>query len=143
MAWEEWEQLKSAAAERHSAQMQLNGTQVSGQVGGGEVGGLKHTDKPWTHAADVANDLTTGAATDMRDLTRAHEGLAGATVGLTCVATLSSVLTSWDARLSALREECGTLQPALRQVAVDLGEADAKVKQEADAIRVPGTKQGA
>ncbi|MFE9372704.1 hypothetical protein ACFYM2_23445 [Streptomyces sp. NPDC006711] len=123
--------------------MQLNGIQSSTPSTGGGADALKHTESPWNHAADVAGDLTTGATTDMRDLTRAHDGLARATVGLTCVATLSSVLTSWDARLSALREECGTLQPALRQVAVDLSAADAKVKQEADAVRVSGIKQGA
>uniref|UniRef100_A0AAU2V5G2 Amino acid ABC transporter permease n=1 Tax=Streptomyces sp. NBC_00003 TaxID=2903608 RepID=A0AAU2V5G2_9ACTN len=143
MAWDEWEQLKSAAAEKNSTQMRLNAGPGNSQGGSGGTDGLKHADKPWTHAASVAHDLTEGAGSDMRDLTRAHENLPRATLGLSCVTTLSSVLESWDARLSAVREECGTLQPVLRQVAVDLGEVDAKAQQQVDAIRVPEVRPGA
>jgi hypothetical protein len=35
MVWDEWEQLKAQAAERHSAQMQLN--QYPADAGGGGV----------------------------------------------------------------------------------------------------------
>ncbi|GAA3186552.1 hypothetical protein GCM10010451_39850 [Streptomyces virens] len=38
MAWEEWEQLKAAVAERHAAQMQLN--QLPADQGGSSTGGV-------------------------------------------------------------------------------------------------------
>ncbi|WP_331447982.1 amino acid ABC transporter permease [Streptomyces xanthochromogenes] len=143
MAWDEWEQLKTAAIERHTPQMRLDAVPVSSQGRKGDADSLKHSDKPWTHAASVAQDLTEGVGSDLRDLTRAHEGLPRATVGLSSMTTLSSVLQSWDARLSTLREECGTLQPALRQVAVDLGEVDAKTQQQVGAIWVAEVRPGA
>ncbi|MFE9405943.1 hypothetical protein ACFYNY_30030 [Streptomyces sp. NPDC006530] len=141
MGWDEWEQLKTAAAERHSTQMRLNASSPS-QSGSGDKPELRHSDKPWTHAASVAHDLAEDAASDMRELTRAHENIPRATVGLSCVAKLSSVLESWDLRIAAIREECGTLELALRQVAVDLGELDTKAQRQMDSIRETEVRQG-
>jgi hypothetical protein len=43
MAWEEWEQLKSAAAEQHGTQMQLNHVSLDP---GGSSGGTLVSNKP-------------------------------------------------------------------------------------------------
>ena len=44
MAWDEWEQLKSAAAEKHSARMRLNHLPDAGSGGGGGADLVVHQD---------------------------------------------------------------------------------------------------
>jgi hypothetical protein len=63
MPWDEWEQLKASAAERHSTQMQLNQAPAERSGGGGGTEKLKHTDKPWTDAAGIADALRTSTTT--------------------------------------------------------------------------------
>jgi hypothetical protein len=71
MAWDEWGHLKAAAAEQHTAHMQLNELQTDGREdgtpnsGSSGAGTLKHSGGPWTKAAKTADDLefsTTRAA---------------------------------------------------------------------------------
>ncbi|MET7358032.1 amino acid ABC transporter permease [Streptomyces sp. NPDC005562] len=147
MAWDEWEQLKAQAAERHITHMQINSLQGEGGYaepsgGGGGTGTLKHSGGPWTKAASTADDLQTSTITARVDLRSAHDGTGGGLVGLSSSGALKAVLTSWNDRLGRVREECGALEPMLRQVAVDLGEVDAEVGNKAKAVRVPGTRRG-
>ncbi|MFP3987743.1 amino acid ABC transporter permease [Streptomyces sp. E11-3] len=123
MAWDEWEQLKADAVGRQSAR------------GGGR---LRHSGKPWTNAADVARELRTSMATGRRDLSEAHGvDVAAGAKGLASAGVLKAVLASWEKRLDSVRDECGALVPKLRQAARDQGETDARVKANADAVRVP------
>ncbi|MER6105362.1 amino acid ABC transporter permease [Streptomyces sp. NPDC001832] len=147
MAWDEWEQLKAQAVERHTTQMQINSLRGEGGYarpsgGGGGTGTLKHRGGPWTKAAGTADDLQTSTITAKVDLRRAHDGTVGGLAGLSSLGALTSVLTSWDERLGRLREECSSLEPKLRQVAVDLAEVDAEVGDKAKAVTVPGTRRG-
>lgn len=48
--------------------------------------------------------------------------------GFTSVASLKSVLKSWEDRLTAVREECESLQGALAKVAKEMGETETAVK---------------
>ncbi|MFE3940643.1 amino acid ABC transporter permease [Streptomyces sp. NPDC059118] len=147
MAWDEWEQLKAGAAERHATAMQINGLQrgdgSGGPAGGaGGTGTLKHKGGPWTKAAGTADGLQTSTITAKADLRRAHEGTADGLAGLASLGALTSVLTSWEERLGRVRAECGSLEPKLRQVAVEFAEVDAEVGNSAKAVAVPGTRRG-
>lgn len=146
MAWDEWEHLKAEAVARQSAQMQLNEASAGdgGSAGGsgGAAGSLRHTRKPWMHAAGVADDLSTATRTARTDLHAAHGGVGKGAEGLASSGALNAVLTSWKQRLSAVCNECASLEPNLRAVARELGEVDVKVGAETDAVRVPGAGKG-
>lgn len=75
-------------------------------------------------------------------LRSAHEGVGGGLEGLASLGSLKTVLNSWEERLKAVREECSSLEPKLRQVAVDFREVDAEVGDKAKAVKVPGTRMG-
>ncbi|MEV6536736.1 amino acid ABC transporter permease [Streptomyces sp. NPDC051639] len=145
MAWDEWEQLKSAAAERHTAQMRLD--QLAADPGGsghgaGGAGTLKHSSGPWTRAAGTAGDLQASTGKSKADLGSAHDGIASATEGLASLGFLKSVVASWERRLGAVRDECDCLEPALRQVAKDMGEVDVNVAAQAGSVKVATTGKG-
>ncbi|MFB6874789.1 amino acid ABC transporter permease [Streptomyces sp. NPDC056323] len=145
MAWDEWEQLKAQVAERNATHTQINGLQGEGgyaKSAGGGTGTLKHKGGPWTKAAGTADGLQTSTITAKVDLRRAHDGTVGGLAGLTSLGALKSVLTSWDERLGHVRAECGSLEPKLRQVAVEFAEVDAGVGDSAKAVTVPGTRRG-
>ncbi|MGQ7751316.1 amino acid ABC transporter permease [Streptomyces sp. WC2508] len=149
MAWDEWEQVKAQVAERHTARLQLNGlpgeggrADPSGGGGGGGAGTLRHKGGPWTKAAGTADGLQTSTITAKVDLRKAHDCISSGLAGLSSLGSLKSVLTSWDERLGRLREECSSLEPKLRQVAVDFAEVDAEVAERTKAVVVPGTRRG-
>ncbi|MFF8711405.1 amino acid ABC transporter permease [Streptomyces sp. NPDC015184] len=146
MAWDEWERLKAQAAGQHPTRLRIDGlSEENGPAdppGGGGAGTLRHRSGPWTRAAGTAGDLRTGTITARTDLRRSHEGTADGLTGLVSLGALKSVLTSWDERLGRVRDECGSLEPKLRQVAVILGEVDAEVGNSAESVTVPGTRRG-
>lgn len=142
MAWDEWDRLKASAAERHSAQMQLN--QIPADQGGGggtpaDGTGLKHSAAPWNRAASTAHELGVSTGTSKSTLTTGHAGMAGGLEGLASLAELKSVLTSWEQRLKAVGDECNALEPALRKVPKDLGGVDTATGAKADGVK---TKSG-
>ncbi|MER6498968.1 amino acid ABC transporter permease [Streptomyces sp. NPDC001455] len=147
MAWDEWEQLKAQVVERHTTDMHINSASVDGGYarpsgGGSGTGTLKHRGGPWTKAAGTADDLQTGTITAKVELRSAHDGIVGGLAGLSSLGALTSVLTSWDERLGRVREECSSLEPKLRQVAVDLAEVDAEVGGRARAVAASGSRRG-
>ncbi|NEB73822.1 amino acid ABC transporter permease [Streptomyces sp. SID14478] len=145
MAWDEWEQLKADAAERHTTQMQLNSTQGDGgfaKSAGGGVDILEHSRGPWASAARTSDDLHGSTTAARSDLAKAHDGMGGGLEGLASITSVKAVSKSWQDRLGRVRDECRSLEPKLRQVAIDLGEADAEVSNKAKAVTVPGTRRG-
>ncbi|MFG2214944.1 amino acid ABC transporter permease [Streptomyces sp. NPDC048685] len=145
MAWGEWEQLKVDAAQRHTTHMEVNSRQGEGGYAtsaGGGTGRLKHKGGPWTEAAGTADDLQTTTSTCRVELRSAHEGVGGGLEGLASLGSLKTVLNSWEERLKAVREECSSLEPKLRQVAVEFREVDAEVGDKTKAVKVPGTRMG-
>ncbi|MFK0169643.1 amino acid ABC transporter permease [Streptomyces sp. NPDC090306] len=143
MAWAEWERLKADAAQRLTAHTQLNSLPAEdGYATGGGADTLKHKGGPWTKAAATADGLRTTTDTCAADIRTAHEGTDVGLEGLAGLAALKSVLTSWEHRLKAVREECDSLGPKLRQVAVDLGEVDAEVAARSKTVTVPETTAG-
>ncbi|MER5851072.1 hypothetical protein ABT126_29615 [Streptomyces sp. NPDC002012] len=125
--------------------MEINSLQGEGGYAtstGGGAGRLKHKGGPWTEAAGTADDLQTTTSTCRVELRSAHEGIGGGLEGLASLGSLKTVLNSWEERLKAVREECSSLEPKLRQVAVDFREVDAEVGDKTKAVKVPGTRMG-
>ncbi|WP_175409972.1 amino acid ABC transporter permease [Streptomyces sp. TRM64462] len=141
MPWDEWEQLKSQAAERQATQMQLNQRPAEGGGGGTSGGadgqGLKHSAKPWNRAAATAHDLGVNTSTSKSNLTKGHAGMSGGLTGLASLTELKSVLTSWENRLKAVADECDALEPKLRQVPKDLKGTDIATGAKADGVHTP------
>lgn len=142
MAWDEWEQLKRAAAERHGTQMQLNQfpADITGDTGGAASTGanvdLKASKGPWTRASGVAKELHLSAQSGLTELTDAHAGVGGGTDGFACTAALEEVRSSWDDRLTAVRDECDRLEGALARTGRDFGELDPSVAAKVGGVRV-------
>ncbi|MEV3874135.1 amino acid ABC transporter permease [Streptomyces sp. NPDC049906] len=147
MAWDEWEQLKTAAAERTGTR--LNQAPVPGGGSGpAAVGGLHHSGKPWQDAAGVADELRTSTNQTLEKLGTAHDGIAGAqgasggTEGLDSLVVLRTVLASWEKRLEVVRDECASLGPALRRTASDLKGTDSGVRSQLNSVRVGNELKG-
>lgn len=83
---------------------------------------------PWTTAAGVAGELHQGMDTAVRDLGHAHDGIKAGTAGFASAAALGAILGGWEARLSAVRDECGRLDADLKKAGVGFGENDVQVK---------------
>jgi hypothetical protein len=119
VAWEEWEQLKADAAERHATHMQLN--QVDGGGGG-------HTGMP-----DTTGDLKVGHA-DLVNIGKHAHGLydklwnkartatpsshkaAGNLLkqGFSLGAGLQHVADRWEEQLASLRDACAHISNHLQ-----------------------------
>lgn len=111
------------------AAMTLASTAPGPGAPGGQ-GNLKHTGGPWTSAAGTAGELRISTETSRTALGPGHEGVTAGGAGLTAVAALAAVRTSWEERLTAVRDECDALQGALHKVAKEMGETDIGVRDE-------------
>lgn len=89
---------------------------------------LRHSDGPWTRAAGGAEVMRTQMSYLRAEFETAHEGVAGCGDGLSVVAVLGTVRTSWERRIEAARDECGSLGGRLRAVAKTQGEHDSAVR---------------
>ncbi|MEU6485624.1 hypothetical protein [Streptomyces sp. NPDC046887] len=97
---------------------------------------LQHSRGPWTSASATAAELHTSTANGRNVLRPVHAPLT-AWAGLTTSAALLTLLTSWEERLAAIRDECDHLSGALRQVATHLGEIDTTTGTSLKAVPVP------
>ncbi|MEU9604431.1 hypothetical protein [Streptomyces sp. NPDC048057] len=110
MAWDEWEQLKSAATERGDQQMQLNGLPPGegGGTGGGR-GDLKVSEADLAavgdHAFKLHGRLWPEARTPVaRSTGRAADDLVGKSFALG--GALRHVAARWDKQLGSLMDAC-------------------------------------
>ncbi|MBA9045740.1 MULTISPECIES: hypothetical protein [Streptomyces] len=140
MAWDEWEEIKAASAERHSTPMRLNHLpgDFTGSPSKGVSGTLRHTNGPWGTAANTADDLKTSTESVKKGLRSSHTGVSTGAAGLASLGALKTVLSSWEKRLEAVRDECTSLEPKMRAVARDMGETDVAVADKARAVHVAG-----
>ncbi|MFB7180662.1 hypothetical protein ACFCYI_23525 [Streptomyces sp. NPDC056257] len=99
---------------------------TGGNGGGGGGGGedLAHAGGPWSKAAVAAGELRITTAEGLGRMAAAHEGVEAGTAGLAATAALAAVRASWEKRVAAVRDECGSVQSALRNVAREIGEID-------------------
>ncbi|MFE9768573.1 hypothetical protein ACFYPC_29355 [Streptomyces sp. NPDC005808] len=111
MAWDEWEQLKTQAAERQSTGMQLNQLEPGG--GGGTAAPSQYGDlavsqgdlsKIGEQAFTLYNDLWDKG----RRAVPSSEKAAGrlSTAGFALGKGLQHVATRWDEQLGSLRDAC-------------------------------------
>ncbi|MFF7443382.1 hypothetical protein [Streptomyces sp. NPDC008122] len=125
---ERWQEL-FGPTDGGAAVMSLASTAPEPGTGGGGNGKLKHSGGPWTSASGTAGDLRTSTETSRAALGPGHDGIEAGAAGLTSVAALTSVLTSWEDRLSAVRDECEQLKGSLLSVAKEMGETEVAIER--------------
>lgn len=128
---ESWQRLIDMAGEGQqpaggNAEMSLASAEAPD--GGGKSGGeLKHAAGPWTTAASAAQDLKESTDRAKTKLQTSHEGITSEGMGLTAIAALGGVRSSWEGRLEDASRECGSLDKKLHAVAKAHGENEVKV----------------
>lgn len=112
---------------------------------GGGGGDLKADVGPWHGAGNTAGELRTSTSNSVTDLDTANEGVTGSTAGFDSSAALTEILATWKARVSAVRDECGRLEGALKAAGRDFGEREEdtrqKVAAEGDRQSGPSTQK--
>ncbi|NYV74306.1 hypothetical protein [Streptomyces sp. UH6] len=119
MAWDEWEQLKSEAAERASGNMQLN--RLPDDMGGGSgrppssAGDLEVHQKDLVAIGKEAHTLY-DQLWDKARLKEAVDGAAGdlTTQGFALGSGLSHVSTKWSTQLNSLLDACAHISNHLQ-----------------------------
>ncbi|MDT9689707.1 hypothetical protein Q5762_15445 [Streptomyces sp. P9(2023)] len=124
---ERWQELFGPAD--GGPAMNLASTAPEPSTGGPGAGTLQHSGGPWTKASGTSADLRTSTETSRVALGRGHEGVSAGATGFASAASLTSVLKSWEERLTAVRDECDQLEGALLKVAKEMGETDIAVEQ--------------
>ncbi|MFG2335287.1 hypothetical protein [Streptomyces yangpuensis] len=124
---ERWQELFGPADDGPAMRLASAAPDPGTGGGGGGTGNLQHTKGPWTSASGTAGDLRTNTETSRSALGPGHEGVEAGAAGLSSVAALKSVLTSWEERLQSVRDECEQLKGTLLKVAKEMGETDAAV----------------
>lgn len=111
MAWDEWEQLKSSAAERDSAKMQLNGLPPEDRPNAGSAsGGFLKVDQQdlaaiGNEAFKLYNRLWKEARVTSTD--SAASDLSGQ--GFALGGALSHVSLRWDKQLGSVMDACALI----------------------------------
>jgi len=117
MAWDEWEQLKTAAAERHSTQMQLNQLPAD-QEGPAESKDLKSNKATWTKAGQGIGSLREDITKALTKLDESQKGL-GEESGCLTAGAQKSVYESWERYVKDVSGRCGALAELLEKVGSD------------------------
>ncbi|MFE5483747.1 hypothetical protein [Streptomyces sp. NPDC056527] len=110
----------------------------SGGSGGPD---LKADVGPWTKSGGVAAELRQSTSTSLTDLTTANDGVAGATAGFASSSTLTTITETWKTRLTAVRDECGRLEPALKNAGRDFGEREVDTERKIKAASPPSAQK--
>ncbi|WP_063740684.1 hypothetical protein [Streptomyces flavochromogenes] len=139
-----WEELFGGSAPPgQPATMTLAGVPAPDSGGGGGDANLKADVGPWHEAGNTAGELRTSTGTSLTDLDTANEGVGGGTAGFASSGALTEILGTWKTRLTAVRDECGRLEGALKSAGRDFGERETatqrKIAAEAPA---PARKEG-
>ncbi|MBC7270583.1 MAG: hypothetical protein H5T76_18065 [Streptomyces sp.] len=118
MAWDEWEQVKQEAAQRHGTRMQLN--QLPPGDGPGPstsnvTGGLKTSRRAWNKAGEDVGGLRRGIGEALTKLQSGQRGLGDASGCLSADAQ-KEVFDSWSRYLKDVKERCGSVKEVLEQV---------------------------
>lgn len=88
----------------------------------------------------MADELHTDTGNGLTDLKEATTGVTGAaTEGFVCTAVLNEIRVTWEARLTAVRDECGRLHGALAKTGKHFGEFDHHIAGQARRVHVGHT----
>ncbi|WP_225833848.1 hypothetical protein [Streptomyces sp. NK08204] len=111
MAWDEWEQLKADAADRHPARMQLNHLPDPGTGGTSAYGDLKVSDADLAQIGKEAHSLYDQLQHKARVAQSSSESAAGdlAGQGFLLGKGLKHVARRWDEQLTSLLDACGQI----------------------------------
>ncbi|MHB9861159.1 hypothetical protein [Streptomyces sp. YIM S03343] len=115
MAWEEWEQLKAHAAERHSARMQLNqypADQGGGSTRGDLIVGHKDLEAVGRAAHDLFDHFTDYSGHARVASEAAAGGLKGE--GFALGSALEHVTQRWSEQTKTLLDACAHISNHLR-----------------------------
>ncbi|MER6426885.1 hypothetical protein ACF1AB_13260 [Streptomyces sp. NPDC014846] len=115
MAWEEWEQLKAQAADRHSTRMQLN-QYPADQGGGSTQGDLVVGHKDLEQVGQAAHDLFGHFTTYSGHARVASEAAAGGLKGegFALGGALEHVTERWSEQTKSLLDACAHISNHLR-----------------------------
>lgn len=130
MAWEEWEQLKAAAAERHTAQMRLNQLPADrGGSGGGATGRLRSDKAARAKAGEGVGSLREDLG---KAWAKAESGQVGLGKGTGCLtaAAQRDVYASWKRYVKDVTEVCEGLADVLEKVGNDQLRTEQAIKAE-------------
>ncbi|MEU3981404.1 hypothetical protein AB0F77_15040 [Streptomyces sp. NPDC026672] len=139
MAWEEWEQLKAVAAERHATQMQLDqlpadrGAPNSGASGGGVLN-LRSDKAAWTKAGEDVGSLRENLDKAWAKMELGQTGLGKGTGCLTAAAQ-QDVYDSWKRYVSDVGGVCDGLAGVLGKAGHDQLRTDEAVEAEIAKLR--------
>lgn len=133
MAWDEWEQLKSAAAEQQPAQMQLN--QVPLEPGGSGTGTLVSNKPTWTKAGHDVGSLRDDISEAMGKLEEGQKGL-GEDTGCLTAGAQRDVRDSWVRYVRSVSGRCGKLSALLEKAGDDQLKTDEAIEVEIGNLKV-------
>ncbi|MEU2667702.1 hypothetical protein ABZ622_02365 [Streptomyces sp. NPDC007164] len=134
MAWDEWEQLKADAVQRHTTHMQINSASPDGgysEAAGGATatGDLKSEKAAWVAAGEGVADQRKRLGKALTALATGQKGIGG-NEGCKTAAAQGTVHTSWHTYVKTLDEKCQGLQQILEKTGHELHTADEAVKDE-------------
>ncbi|MFJ2019552.1 hypothetical protein [Streptomyces nodosus] len=129
--WEEWEQLKAAAAGRHRAGTRLDRLPADqgGTCGSGTAGRLRSDRKAWSAAGRDVGELRDGIGTALTKLEHGQTGLDKGPRCLTAVAQ-KGVYDSWERRVKDIGELCDGLVGVLEKTGEGQLRTDEAVRAE-------------
>ncbi|QNP71059.1 hypothetical protein IAG44_17540 [Streptomyces roseirectus] len=137
MAWDEWEQLKAAAAQRQSTGMQLN-SHLSDSDGGPSQGDLRVRNADLEAVGKAAHDLFDDFGVYSRHAQIASEAAAGGlkSEGYALGAALGHVATRWSEQSRSLLDACAHISNHLRYTQTLHGGADSYIGGAVSSISV-------
>lgn len=140
MAWEEWEQLKAEAAERHSARMQLNQLPADqgggGTSSGGAPSGKLRSDKAaWSKAGEGVGSLPENINKALVELENGQKGLSKGSGCLTAAAQ-RDIYASWERYAKDVSGRCDALAGLFEKVGDDQVRTDEAIKAEITKLTV-------
>ncbi|MFJ8021187.1 hypothetical protein [Streptomyces sp. NPDC096311] len=132
MAWDEWEQLKTAAAGRHSAQMQLNHVPMDP---GGDGGTLVSNKRAWAKAGEDVGSLREGIGKALGALADGQNGL-GENAGCLTAGAQKDVHDSWERYVKDVSGRCGKLSGVLEKTGNEQLKTDEAIEVEIGNLEV-------
>ncbi|WP_434595397.1 hypothetical protein [Streptomyces sp. A5-4] len=132
MAWEEWEQLKAAAAEQHTTQMHLNQAEPGS---GGDTGTVVSKKAAWAKAGQDIGSFQEGIGKALGKLSDGQNGL-GADTGCRTAGAQREIHGSWESYVKSVNRRCGKLAGLLEKIGNDQLKTDEAVMAEIGNLKV-------
>lgn len=133
MAWDEWEQLKSAAAEQQANHMQLN--HVPLDPGGSSTGTLVSNKPAWSKAGHDVGSLRDDIGKAMGKLEDGQKGL-GEDAGCLTATAQKDVHASWETYVKKVSGRCAKLSGLLEKAGSDQLKTDEAIQVEIGNLKV-------